>query len=132
MITNREIIRIHILDIIYKHQRMQHSGLVEESIYGANLIEALASRFLINGVQVVKVGANVVYPILQELSDGEEDERVLDSWWRGEAATKNRYKRYYKLTEKGYRKFEQLKSNYRDTLFLDKLLIEKTINEVLS
>ena len=132
MITNREIIRLHILDIIFKNQMEQRAGLKEESIYGAHLIDELISRFIIDGRQSIKVGANVVYPILQELSEGEDEERILESWWKGEATTKNRYKRYYKLTEKGCRKFEQMKLYYRQPIERNILLLQKTLDTIFS
>lgn len=130
MISNRELLKIMILDIIYHHQQKFRSGLVPESIYGADIISQLKIALTTNGRVVMKSEANVVYPILNELSGGEE--RILQSWWVGEGSTKKRQKRYYSFTDKGLQHFERLKLQYRQPLMDDKILLEKIIEDIFS
>lgn len=126
--SKKELLKLLILETIYQHQQKQRSGVVGESIYGADLIEQLRRKFTVNGVETIKVAPNNIYPLLNELAEAHT--QILKSWWLDEAHTKRRRKRYYALTERGYQEYVKLKMEQRELLQNALILLNRLVSEL--
>ena len=130
MLSNKALIELVALEKIYNHQNRQRAMKVAEGMYGARLMEELAEYFRINGRQMIKVGPAIIYDTLNALSEDRGEQTVLRSWWQDEALTKVRRKRYYVLTEYGYRYYIRMKNESRERIFNSYLLYRKVLDDL--